>query len=63
MSALIEDLYARGLDRRVLFLFCGEFGRTPRIAESGPLAPSRPRSLAAGDERLPRRRRAARWAR
>lgn len=31
MSALIEDLYARGLDRRVLFLFCGEFGRTPTI--------------------------------
>lgn len=32
MSALIEDLYARGMDRRVLFIFCGEFGRTPRIA-------------------------------
>jgi hypothetical protein len=32
MSALIDDLYARGLDRRVLFIFCGEFGRTPRIA-------------------------------
>jgi hypothetical protein len=31
VSALIEDLYGRGLDRRVLFLFCGEFGRTPRI--------------------------------
>ena len=34
MSALIEDLYARGLDRRVLFMFCGEFGRTPTIAQS-----------------------------
>jgi len=32
VSALIEDLYARGLNRNVLFLFCGEFGRTPRIA-------------------------------
>jgi Protein of unknown function (DUF1501) len=32
ISALIEDLSNRGLDRRVLFLFCGEFGRTPRIA-------------------------------
>lgn len=32
MSALIEDLYARGLDRQVLFIFCGEFGRTPKIA-------------------------------
>jgi uncharacterized protein (DUF1501 family) len=31
-SALIEDLYDRGLDRHVLFIFCGEFGRTPRIA-------------------------------
>lgn len=32
VSALIEDLYDRGLDRHVLFLFCGEFGRTPKIA-------------------------------
>lgn len=31
ISALIEDLYNRGLDRRVLFIFCGEFGRTPLI--------------------------------
>jgi uncharacterized protein (DUF1501 family) len=31
VSALIEDLYARNLDRRVLFIFCGEFGRTPLI--------------------------------
>lgn len=31
LSALIEDLYARGLDQRVLFVFCGEFGRTPTI--------------------------------
>jgi len=31
VSALIEDLYQRGLDRRVLFVFCGEFGRTPLI--------------------------------
>src|SRR5207244_1496791 len=32
VSALIEDLYQRGLDRHVLLIFCGEFGRTPRIA-------------------------------
>lgn len=32
VSALIEDLYARGLSDRVLFIFCGEFGRTPKIA-------------------------------
>jgi hypothetical protein len=31
VSAIIEDLYDRGLDRSVLFIFCGEFGRTPRI--------------------------------
>ncbi len=31
VSALIEDLNQRGLDRHVLFIFCGEFGRTPRI--------------------------------
>ncbi len=31
VSALIEDLYARGLDKRVLFIFAGEFGRTPKI--------------------------------
>ena len=30
-SALIEDLSLRGLDKRVLFVFCGEFGRTPLI--------------------------------
>ena len=32
VSALIDDLHQRGLDRRVLFIFCGEFGRTPKIA-------------------------------
>ena len=32
MPAFIEDLFSRGLDRDVLFIFCGEFGRTPRIA-------------------------------
>lgn len=32
VSALIEDLCDRGLSQRVLFLFCGEFGRTPKIA-------------------------------
>ncbi|MDA0589419.1 MAG: DUF1501 domain-containing protein [Planctomycetota bacterium] len=32
VSAIVEDIYRRGLDRKVLFVFCGEFGRTPRIA-------------------------------
>lgn len=36
VSALIEDLYLRGLDRHVLFVFCGEFGRTPKIAYQDP---------------------------
>lgn len=31
VSALIEDLYARGLDKRVLLVVTGEFGRTPRL--------------------------------
>ena len=31
ISALIEDLYDRGLNRRVLLVVTGEFGRTPRI--------------------------------
>ncbi len=32
VSALIEDVYARGLDQRVLVVVAGEFGRTPRIS-------------------------------
>jgi hypothetical protein len=32
VAALIEDLYARGLSRRVLVVVTGEFGRTPRIS-------------------------------
>ena len=31
VSALVEDLYSRDLDKKVLFVFCGEFGRTPLI--------------------------------
>ncbi|MFO0844792.1 MAG: DUF1501 domain-containing protein [Gemmataceae bacterium] len=31
VAALIEDVYDRGLDRRVLVVVTGEFGRTPRI--------------------------------
>ncbi len=32
VTALIEDLYARGLDKRVLLIVTGEFGRTPKIS-------------------------------
>ena len=31
VSTLIDDLYARGLDQRVLLIVTGEFGRTPRL--------------------------------
>jgi hypothetical protein len=31
ISALVEDLYARGLDRTVTLVVWGEFGRTPKI--------------------------------
>ena len=32
VSALIEDVYARGLDKKVLVVVTGEFGRTPKIS-------------------------------
>lgn len=32
VSTLIEDLYERGLDERVLVIVTGEFGRTPKIS-------------------------------
>lgn len=38
VAALIDDLHERGLDKRVLLVVTGEFGRTPRIsyaADSG----------------------------
>ena len=31
VTALISDLKEQGLDENVLFIFCGEFGRTPLI--------------------------------
>jgi uncharacterized protein (DUF1501 family) len=33
LSALIEDVFARGLDQKVLVVAVGEFGRTPRLAQ------------------------------
>jgi len=32
LSGLIEDLFDRGLDRKVMVVVVGEFGRTPRLA-------------------------------
>ena len=34
ISALVEDIYARGLDRDVTVVVWGEFGRTPKINKS-----------------------------
>ena len=44
MSGLIHDLYDRGLDRRVLVIATGEFGRTPKVnmgRAARPIAPGR----------------------
>ena len=32
VPAFLNDLYSRGLNRNVLFIFCGEFGRTPKVS-------------------------------
>jgi len=48
VTALVEDLYDRGLDRRVLLVVTGEFGRTPRIsyvASSGDGVASAPEGV------------------
>lgn len=34
VTALIEDLYYRGLDKKVMVVVTGEFGRTPRVENS-----------------------------
>jgi hypothetical protein len=46
ISALIEDLYDRGLDKKVMLVVTGEFGRTPRITsqigtQTGVMQPGR----------------------
>ncbi|MBD3672343.1 MAG: DUF1501 domain-containing protein [Planctomycetaceae bacterium] len=46
VSALIEDIHARGLDKKVMVIVTGEFGRTPRIShqkgtKSGVTQPGR----------------------
>jgi hypothetical protein len=35
LHALVTDLHERGLDKEVLVVVWGEFGRTPKIAQSG----------------------------
>lgn len=34
VSALIEDVFARGLDRKIMIVAMGEFGRTPRLSKN-----------------------------
>jgi uncharacterized protein (DUF1501 family) len=34
LTALVEDIYDRGLDERILVVACGEFGRTPRVTSA-----------------------------
>jgi hypothetical protein len=46
VTALIEDVYERGLDRKVMVIVTGEFGRTPKISyaadsASGVMQPGR----------------------
>jgi len=45
VSALIEDIYERGLDKQVLVVVTGEFGRTPKISYAA--------STGAGDASAP----------
>ena len=37
ISTLIEDVYARGLDRKILIVAAGEFGRTPKLVQADGL--------------------------
>jgi Protein of unknown function (DUF1501) len=34
LTALIDDVYDRGLDERIMIVACGEFGRTPRVSSA-----------------------------
>lgn len=34
ISAMIDDIYARGLHKKVMVVVTGEFGRTPRVSQS-----------------------------
>ncbi len=34
LTTLIEDIYERGLDRKILVVVVGEFGRTPRLSHN-----------------------------
>ena len=58
VSALIEDVYQRGLDKRVLVVVTGEFGRTPRISHvassGGGIASGKKGTVQPGRDHWPR---------
>lgn len=58
ISALIEDIYDRGLDRRVMVVVTGEFGRTPRISHvassGGGIASAEKGTVQPGRDHWPR---------
>jgi hypothetical protein len=47
VAALVKDIYARGLDRKVLLVVTGEFGRTPFVEYQQPGRPGRGHHCAA----------------
>ena len=58
VAALIEDIYERGLDQRVMVVVTGEFGRTPKIsyqASTGErIASGSPGTMQPGRDHWPR---------
>ncbi|MBX3438565.1 MAG: DUF1501 domain-containing protein [Planctomycetaceae bacterium] len=58
VAALIEDIYERGLDERVMVVVTGEFGRTPKInyqASTGKrIASAEPGTMQPGRDHWPR---------
>jgi len=58
VTALIEDVYARGLDKKVLVCVSGEFGRTPRISRvassGGGVASGKKGTVQPGRDHWPR---------
>ena len=47
VCSLIEDLYERGLDKKVMLIVTGEFGRTPFVEYGKPGRPGRGHHCAA----------------
>ena len=55
---MIEDLYDRGLDQRVMLVVTGEFGRTPKISQQKStgkrIASASPGTMQPGRDHWPR---------